>query len=130
MTPRLQNSDPLLIALTPQRVVRVLTGIALCFACAHLIGAAVVAIVGSARLHHLGVLIFIDQFNLNEEMNLPTYYSSFLLAFGGALLLLTARRVQENGEPMAFQWRFLGVCFLAMSFDEFAAIHEHIGSFL
>ena len=130
MTPRLLDYTPLEIQLSPPRVVRALCWIVLCFALMHLAGATVVALAGREQLHRMGVLLLIDQFNMNEEMNLPTYYSSFLLAFGGGLLLLTARRIRGAGGPMVFQWRLLGVCFLAMSFDEFGGIHERIGSFL
>src|SRR5690349_4437023 len=111
------------IALSGKRIVRVLGWIVVFFGIAHLISAALMQALGPERVHRLALTVVFDQFNLNREMNLPTYYSSFLLAVGGALLLLNARLVREAGGPMVLRWRILGFGFFAMSFDEFASIH-------
>jgi hypothetical protein len=118
------------ITLSGKRIVRVLTCLVLFFGIAHLVSAVLMEAIGREQIHRMGLTVVFDQFNLNEETNLPTYYSSFLLAFGGALLLLTARIERYAARPMPVRWRVLGFGFLAMSFDEFASIHEKIGSFL
>ena len=121
---------PVLIHLSGKRIVRVLSWIVVFFGAAHMTGSALMEIIGREHIHRLGLTVVFDQFNLNEETNLPTYYSSFLLGFGGALLLLTSRMVRQTGGPMVGRWRVLGFGFLAMSFDEFGSIHEKIGSFI
>jgi hypothetical protein len=118
------------ITVREQVLVRALSGITAFFVVAHLAGQTVVAIVSRDRLHQMRLLALIDQFNLDGETNLPTYFSSFLLALCAGLLLLIARRIRETRRPMAAYWRVLGWMFLAMSFDEFSSLHEKVGTYI
>ena len=128
MMPRLQRAETL--TLTDTVIVRALVRTAGFFAVAHLAGIVLVAAFGREAIHRASLLLLLDQFNLDEETNLATFFSSALLAFAGVLLILIARRVRETGGPKVLHWRALGAVFLAMSFDEFSGIHERVGSFL
>src|SRR6185503_4047126 len=58
----------------------------------------------------------VSTFDFAIERNVPTLYSSFLLATAGLLLLLIAashRRAGERGR----QWTVLGLIFLFLSYD-------------
>jgi hypothetical protein len=121
---------PFSIPIREKALIRVLAWVTASLVAAHLVGVALLAAFGEEALHRRGLVLLIKQFNLDEEMNVPTYFSCFLLATAGLLLWIIARRVRETGQPMLLQWRVLSVIFFAMSFDEFASIHEHIGDVL
>lgn len=58
-------------------------------------------------------------FSLDREGNVPTWFSSLLLASCALLAGLRSR-----SEPWRGHWRVLAIAFLALSMDEAAAIHE------
>lgn len=65
--------------------------------------------------------------SLDSEANLPTWWSSLLLAAAGGLALLTARRtLHPHVAAHRRLWPLLGVGLLVMSLDETALIHEAI----
>lgn len=64
-------------------------------------------------------------FNLDNELNLPTFYQGVKLVMIGTLLLLTIRRVRR--------WRIfapLGALLFYLGFDEMMQIHERFGGWL
>ena len=65
-------------------------------------------------------------FNLNEEQNLPTFYSALLLLGSAALLaiLAAAARRDDRSRRDAWYWGGLAALFLFLSADEAASIHE------
>lgn len=65
--------------------------------------------------------------SLSVEGNLPTWYSSLLLAGCGLLLLFIGAGVRQAGGGFVRRWRLLGVIFLYMSLDEAVELHEHLG---
>lgn len=130
MEPRSAGSRSFVIPVRERTLVRRLTWIIAVLVAAHLAGVALLAAFGREALHRKGLLLIIQQFNLDEEMNVPTYFSCFLLATAGLLLLIIARRVRETGQPMLLRWRVLSGMFFAMSFDEFASLHERAGDIL
>jgi hypothetical protein len=67
-------------------------------------------------------LIF-QLFDLDEENNLPTWFSSFLLLNCSLVLYLFAR---INRDKNYFHWMLLSIGFLALSLDEVAGVHESI----
>ncbi len=67
-------------------------------------------------------------FDVDQENNLPTWYSAFLLLLASALLWLTARKKKADGDGWSGQWLVLAVGFLLMSLDEVAGVHESINS--
>ena len=127
MSPRLDESRPMAISVDERALTRILTAIVAFFAAAHLLSQAAVRWLGPERLLNKGGLMtLVDQFNLDGEMNLPTYYSCGLLALCGFLLVLVARRVRQTHAPMLWHWTILAWGFFTMSFDEFGGIHDRI----
>jgi len=72
--------------------------------------------------HNLSVLI--PLFNFNNENNIPTLYSTILLLFACALLLIITIAHKRNGSAY-LSWFGLALIFLYLSIDETAMIHEH-----
>jgi len=66
------------------------------------------------------------QFNLAQESNIPTFYSTVALLLAAVLLLLIATRKYRERDRYRFHWIGLAVGFLYMSIDEFAMIHENV----
>lgn len=66
------------------------------------------------------------RFNLDEEANIPTYFSTVMLLFISFLLggIAFLKKVEED--PYKIYWIVLSIIFLTMSFDEAAALHEMI----
>lgn len=71
---------------------------------------------------------FLQLFDVNEEHNLPTWFSGFNLLVATAILgtiLLEKRRLED---PQSKRWAvlFFGFCYL--SIDEIAGLHETVNS--
>ncbi len=64
-------------------------------------------------------------FDLDEENNLPTWFSGFLL-LNNSLVLFSYS--QASGIDHRLHWRFLAVGFLVLSIDEVAGLHESFHS--
>lgn len=67
-------------------------------------------------------------FDVDQENNLPTWYSAFLLLVASGLLWLCARNKKAEGDSLSGQWHVLAIGFLLMSVDEVAGVHESINS--
>ena len=79
-----------------------------------------------AELHWL----WLQLFDVDQENNLPTWFSQFLLLLASALLWICARQKASQGAPFSGCWYALAVGFLLMSADEVAGVHESINSFI
>jgi hypothetical protein len=64
--------------------------------------------------------LLLQLFELDEENNLPTWFSSFLLLNNSIALLLICNNVVNRN----WQWLVLAVGFLILSVDEVAGLHE------
>ena len=64
-------------------------------------------------------------FDLDEENNLPTWFSSFLL-LNNALLLFVRAQFSKNDNYYAWLWLAIG--FLVLSIDEVAGLHESLNT--
>jgi len=64
--------------------------------------------------------LLLQLFELDEENNLPTWFSSFLLLNNAAVLFLASTQVTLHRT----QWLILAVGFLLLSVDEVAGLHE------
>ena len=67
---------------------------------------------------------FIVLFDLNGEANVPTWFSSIMLATCAVMLALIAIAKQATADRWFRHWLALSVIFLLMSLDEIASIHE------
>lgn len=64
--------------------------------------------------------LIIEFFHLDEENNLPTWFSSFMLANNALLLAIIAIKATSY----RLHWHLLAIGFLILSIDEVAGIHE------
>lgn len=96
-------------------------------------------IAGFLLLIHIGLTVYhytiaelpwmIRQlFDVDEENNIPTWYSSINLALASGFTLLLAHQKKAEKDPWAAYWRFLGYGFLLLSLDEMAGLHESFNS--
>lgn len=69
-----------------------------------------------------------DLFDVDEEENFPTWYSSFALLFSAGLLYAIASQKRLQQDRFARHWLGLSVIFLAMSIDEIAGMHEALNT--
>ncbi len=65
--------------------------------------------------------LIIQLFHLDEENNLPTWFSSFLLFNCSAVLFLS---ISTRDEKYRLHWRVLAIGFLVLCIDEVAGLHE------
>lgn len=71
------------------------------------------------------VMFFIDEFNMDNEHVLQSYFSGLLLLIPAVLLLVIAVYKQQKKTPFALQWALLSLIFFYMSTDEVIQIHEN-----
>ncbi len=69
-------------------------------------------------------------FDVDQENNLPTWYSAFMLLTASALLWICARGKRAEGDRWFRHWYALAAGFLLMSLDEVAGLHETINSMI
>lgn len=115
-------TDPNLfdIQLSPRRIV---STVAVC--------AAIVLVIGYIR--EIIVAIYpesapsITSVSLDSETNLPSWFSSLLIAFVGLLMLWTSGAERRQGIRTATGWTVLGLGFFLLSLDETTSLHERFG---
>ena len=105
------------IAVSPRRIVKYLAIVALSFT---LISTGI----------QIGKYVFnyredwMDLFNLDRELNFPTWYSALTIVFCAILLRIIALGKQQQGDRYARDWRLLSVIFFILAIDEVVSIHE------
>ena len=105
------------IAVSPRKIVKYLTIIAVFFAIISA-GIQVSKYVFDYRKD------WMDLFNLDRELNFPTWYSAFNLGFCALLLKIIALGKQQQGDRHARDWRLLSIIFGLLAIDEVVSIHE------
>ncbi len=70
----------------------------------------------------------IPLFDMYEEANLPTWFSSLNLFLAAVLLYVNAQAARIAGERWRKHWLGLAGVFLFLSIDEAAMLHEKIGA--
>lgn len=94
------------------------------------IGLLAVAYVGTQILNHVfdrslgGEHGLIQVFDLRVERNLPTAYSTLLLALAALVVFFVAVRCRSRGDAEYRRWGILSLVLLFLSVDETAALHE------
>jgi uncharacterized integral membrane protein len=69
-------------------------------------------------------------FDVDQENNLPTWFSEFLLLLASGLLWFCASTRRAAGDRWSGHWTVLAVGFLLLAVDEVAGIHESINSII
>jgi len=72
---------------------------------------------------HDYVFGFVPKFDLDGEINVPTWFSSTLLLVAGLLLLYIGAASRREADPWARHWTFLAWVFLLLSADETSGLH-------
>jgi hypothetical protein len=63
-------------------------------------------------------------FNLDRELNFPTWYSTLMLGFCSLLLKIIAIGKKQQKDRYAADWQLLSLIFLLLAIDEILSIHE------
>ena len=103
-----------IILLTPSSIRNLLTAITAGLLVAH--GVVQVGIYGFGAEKH-----WLDSLNMDQELNLPTLFSSSLLLVSA---LLMRRLGQSSDRIAALDWRLLSKIFIFLALDEALQIHE------
>jgi len=110
------------IQIPSRGLVRLLTGVALVLVSCH----------GVLSVYHTQVnelpWLLIQLFDVDQENNFPTWFSSFLLLTSAALLWLCGRHKRSVQDAWARHWTALALGFMLLSLDEVAGVHETINS--
>ena len=80
--------------------------------------------------HHDRSSRLFQEFSLDSEANVPSWFSSVLLLTAAALLAIVALDVLARRGRWGRHWAGLSLVFAWLSLDETAAIHERIGGLL
>lgn len=72
---------------------------------------------------------FVPLFDLNNEYNIPAFYSALAIWASAALLYFIYRQEKAAGAPKAYYWRHFSFLFIFLGVDELASIHEIFGRF-
>ncbi|MEG4491040.1 hypothetical protein [Microcoleus sp. D3_18_C4] len=67
---------------------------------------------------------WISLFNLDREINYPSWYSSFTLLFCAILLGIIASAKKKQGDRYFGHWKALALMFVFFSLDEILSLHE------
>ncbi|MDA0989290.1 MAG: hypothetical protein O3A51_00885 [Verrucomicrobia bacterium] len=116
------DKEPVLelsIQTTPGRVARWLTGCILFLLAAHVAGMFMTFYWG-----HPTVFGLVPMFDLNEEQNIPTMYSTLALLFAAFVTLLITCNSLRQQSDWTRHWAGLVVLFVFMAIDDFVGIHE------
>ena len=67
----------------------------------------------------------LEIFNLNEEQNIPAWYSSAILLFCGVIIYLISLDKKNPKDRYYRHWLWLSIIFFYLSLDEAISIHEN-----
>jgi hypothetical protein len=126
VAPRLEASEasPAIAVVTPRALLAVFVPAMLLLNVANAI-----AVYLYHHRHHNGGRFF-QEFSLDKEANVPSWFSSALLLTAAALLAFVALDALARKAPWGRHWAGLSVVYVVLSLDETAEIHERIGSWL
>jgi hypothetical protein len=67
---------------------------------------------------------WLDLFNVDLELNFPTWYSALMIGFCSMLLRIIAIGKKRQGDRFAPDWQLLSLIFGWLAIDEVVSIHE------
>ena len=67
---------------------------------------------------------WMDMFNLDREMNFPTWYMALMIVFCAVLLRIIATGKRDRGDRYHRDWQLLSTIFFWLAIDEILSIHE------
>ncbi|TBR60298.1 hypothetical protein BLD44_021705 [Mastigocladus laminosus UU774] len=115
----------LTLSVSPKKVALVLTIVVICLSLVSIAGQFSRYIIGRGSLFGL-----VRLFNVAEDSNIPTWYSSITLLFCSLLLASIATSQKLAHARYILHWKVLSAIFLYLSIDEVAMIHENADAIL
>jgi hypothetical protein len=67
---------------------------------------------------------WLNLFNVDRELNFPTWYSALMIAFCAVLLKIIATGKKQQGDRYTKDWQLLSLIFCWLAIDEIVSIHE------
>lgn len=67
---------------------------------------------------------WLNLFNLDRELNFPTWYSAFMIGFCAILLRIIAVGKEQQSDRYTKDWQLLSKIFCLMAIDEIVSLHE------
>ncbi len=107
------------IKITPKGIKKFFIGAIGILVTAHLMG-----LCSTFLFNHNYVFGLVPMFDLDEEQNIPTWYSSVSLLLSSLLLGMIAYKTDRQKKSYYYNWAILAGIFLFLSIDEFALLHE------
>lgn len=107
------------ITINAVNVIRILVGIAVFLVLASTAGQLARFLGGHDSLHGLVRMFFLDQ-----ENNIPTFFSSGILLLSACLLAVIAVLKKRERDSFAGHWTALAIIFMLLSMDEASSTHE------
>jgi hypothetical protein len=111
------------ISLKPSFIARILGGVAFLLILASIGGQFLKFALGHDDLKELVRIL-----NIDEEFNIPAYFSVLLMLFAALLLAVIAALNGKKRLPHSSKWAILSFGFLFMAFDEAFIVHERLNS--
>jgi hypothetical protein len=109
------------IVLKPSAIVRVLGAMAILLIVASTAGQFMKYYGGHPSVYGLVRLFYVE-----EERNIPTFFSGFLLMFAALLLAVVTILGRKQSDPDVLKWMILTFGFIFMAFDELMSYHERL----
>ena len=117
----IKTYSPLAPSVSPAKVFRALIFfVLLLFAFSSLLSFLKYALDKSTNIIH----ILLSFFYLDNENNIPTYFSSILLLTAALLLFYISLHKFRSSNQFKYNWLILSAVFLILSMDEFMSVHE------
>jgi len=117
---QIRREDTMTFAgVSPKKLIVFLSVVVLGLTLAH-----VATQVGKHLLHHERQLGLVRLFDLDQENNIPSWYSSSTLLLCAGLLTVIGLAKKQVGDFDARGWLGLAIIFVYLSVDEAASIHE------
>jgi hypothetical protein len=90
-----------------------------------LLSANVTGIISTYYLGHGSIFGLVPMFNFDNELNIPTFYSSLTIMLCSILLSIIGASKKNIGNEYLY-WYGLAIIFLFLSIDEILSIHERL----
>lgn len=108
------------LRVTPTAIARSLGGVALFLGTTHAL-----CMVGRLFGHNY-MMGLTPLFDLNRELNVPSFFGTLLLVCASVVALLLHRLERQAAIPFARGWLILACGFLFMAYDEAFSVHEQL----
>jgi hypothetical protein len=114
------DPDRMILRIRPGAVTLGLSLVVTALVALHVVGQVATALVPGNR-YIAALARFVD---LNQEVNLPSWYASGALGFCAVLLAMIARAAQRARSRYVLHWAGLAMIFCGLSLDELVSLHE------